>query len=42
MVMEKALSSCENIGIDIYWDRNPSDVEYADEVMLLTECPIKL
>lgn len=35
--MEVPLTLCENSGIDICPDRNPSGLEYADETVLLSQ-----
>lgn len=42
MITKIGLSLCENSGIDIRSDRNLSDFEYAEDVLLLSEDPIKL
>lgn len=42
MVMETVLFSCECNGTDIRSDRNPSDSEKADDVVLPSEDPSKL
>lgn len=36
VVTEIDLFSCENNGVDIQPNRNPYDVEYADDVLLLS------
>lgn len=42
MIMEIPQTSFENSDIDIYSDRNQSDLEYADVIVLLSENPIFL
>lgn len=42
MAIKLVLFSCENSGIDICQDRNLSDSEYANAVMLLSKDPSKL
>lgn len=42
MVIEEALSSCENSGIDIPSDSNLSDLEYANDIVLSSKDPSKL
>lgn len=42
MVIELALSSCEDSGIHTYSDRELSDSEYADDIVLPSENPSKL
>lgn len=42
MIMEIVLSSCGNSGIDICSHRKLSDLEYADDVVLLPEDSSKL
>lgn len=39
MIKEVASSSCENGGTDIYSDSNLSDLEWANDVMVLSEDP---
>lgn len=42
MIMKWALSPCENSDIDVYLNAKLSDLEYADNVVLLSEDVCKL
>lgn len=42
MVVEIGLCPCENSGTNICSDRKPCDLEYADNVVLLSEDLMKL